>query len=394
MFDAVEAAGAAAPLVHDAHHVSDNPAAYFGMRPQPGTNVCHLFSIRSGDVDRGFAEADVVVEETFRIGGRQARGDGAPRCARPLGRRAARGVERTQTPFNVRSDLASIFGIAEEQVRVVVPPMGGSFGAKTFVRLEAIVGRARAQGGPPGEGRAAAGRGVGDAQPSSGRDPRPARRPRRRDARRQARRLLARHGRLCGLRPGRRTEDRLHGRRPVPDPERLCRLPLRLHEPPPNGAFRGYGATQAVWASERLMDELAIRLGMDPLELRLRNVLRDGDVFCTGEIDARRQLRRMPRARAPTRSAGTKAARGKGLCVLLKGMQTPSRASIAIETGRRRRTSLRCATTEMGQGARRALSLDGRASCSASSPSRCASPTPTPISSPTTRGRRRAARPT
>ena len=55
VFDAVEAAGEAAPLVHDTHEVSANPAAYFGIRPQPGTNVCHLFSIRSGDVDRGFA---------------------------------------------------------------------------------------------------------------------------------------------------------------------------------------------------------------------------------------------------------------------------------------------------------------------------------------------------
>ena len=52
---------------------------------------------------------------------------------------------------------------------------------------------------------------------------------------------------------------------------------------PPNGAFRGYGATQSVWASERAMDMLAERLGISPLELRLRNLLRDGDRFATGE---------------------------------------------------------------------------------------------------------------
>ena len=41
---------------------------------------------------------------------------------------------------------------------------------------------------------------------------------------------------------------------------------------------------QSAWASERAMDLLAARLGIDPLELRRRNLLRDGDVYCTGEI--------------------------------------------------------------------------------------------------------------
>ena len=45
----------------------------------------------------------------------------------------------TQTPFNTRADLAGLFGLDDERVRIVAPPMGGSFGAKTFVRTEAIV---------------------------------------------------------------------------------------------------------------------------------------------------------------------------------------------------------------------------------------------------------------
>ena len=59
--------------------------------------------------------------------------------------------------------------------------------------------------------------------------------------------------------------------------------------------------------------------------------------------------------------------RGKGLCVLLKGMQTPSRASIAIEADGDGTYTLRCATAEMGQGSRRALSLVA-ASCWESRP--------------------------
>src|SRR2546430_10130075 len=45
----------------------------------------------------------------------------------------------TQTPFNLREELARVFGLEPEQVRVVCLPMGGSFGAKTFLRTEAIV---------------------------------------------------------------------------------------------------------------------------------------------------------------------------------------------------------------------------------------------------------------
>jgi len=53
---------------------------------------------------------------------------------------------------------------------------------------------------------------------------------------------------------------------------------------PPNGAFRGFGAPQAQWASERLLDAIAQRLGMDPVELRRRNLLRDGDRTATGQV--------------------------------------------------------------------------------------------------------------
>ena len=86
VFDAVEAAGEAAPLVHDAHEVSDEPRRVLRHPPQHGTNVCHLFSIRSGDIDRGFAEADCRRGGHVPDGGCQSRRDGATRCARPVGR--------------------------------------------------------------------------------------------------------------------------------------------------------------------------------------------------------------------------------------------------------------------------------------------------------------------
>ena len=355
VFDAVEAAGEAAALIHEAHDVSENPAAYFGMRPQHGTNVCHLFRIRSGDIDRGFAEADVVVEGTFRSA---AANHAAMEPHVAVAQWESDRLEvwsGTQTPFNVRSDLASIFGIADEQIRVIVPPMGGSFGAKTFVRLEAVVAALARKAGRP----------VKAVLPRA-----------------EEWVTVNRHPATIRVRLGARSDGTLVAKRvdcwldtgayadcgpgvaqkvgyTVVGPYRIPHVSVDSRcvytNHPPNGAFRGYGATQAVWASERLMDDLAIRLGMDPLELRLRNVLRDGDVFATGEVVHDVNFAECLRASAD--AIGWDEARdGKGLCVVLKGMQTPSRASIAIEKESDCYV-LRCATTEMGQGARHALSL-------------------------------------
>ena len=124
---------------------------------------------------------------------------------------------------------------------------------------------------------------------------------------------------------------------------------------PPNGAYRGYGATQSVWASERTMDVLAERLKMCPLELRRKNLLREGDRFATGEV--MHDVRFEECLQAAADAVGFEDdPRGKGLCVLLKGMQTPSRAAVSVE-----KTPIgfivRSASCEMGQGVRRSIQL-------------------------------------
>jgi len=58
----------------------------------------------------------------------------------------------------------------------------------------------------------------------------------------------------------------------------------RLTNSPPYGAFRGFGAPQALFAVERHMNVIAERLGLDPAELRRRNLLRDGQTTATGQV--------------------------------------------------------------------------------------------------------------
>jgi CO/xanthine dehydrogenase Mo-binding subunit len=58
----------------------------------------------------------------------------------------------------------------------------------------------------------------------------------------------------------------------------------RLTNSPPYGAFRGFGAPQALFAIERHMNVIAEQLGLDPAELRRRNLLRDGQTTATGQV--------------------------------------------------------------------------------------------------------------
>jgi len=322
VFDPVEACGQDAPLVHDRHNVSENDAAYFGIRPQQGTNVCHRFRLRQGDVEAGFAEADVVVEETFRTAGAQ-HAHMEPHASVAQWENGRLEVwTGTQTPFNLRSDLAGVLGIAEDRIRIVCPPMGGAFGAKTFVRLEAIVAcLARKAGRPAKEVE-----------------------------------CWADTGAYADCGPGVAQKMGFA----APGPYRIPHVSVESRcvytNLPPNGAFRGYGQMQTVWASERAMDILAERLGADPLELRLQNLLQEGDRYATGE--ELHDVRFAECLETAADAIGWRESRqGKGLCVLMKGMQTPSRAGIAIEASDDGTYTLRCATAEMGQGARRAISL-------------------------------------
>jgi CO/xanthine dehydrogenase Mo-binding subunit len=149
VFDAIAAVAPGAPLLHADTAESAQEAVSIGVRPLPGTNVCHRFRLVSGDAARAMAGADVVVSEAFRT----------PSAAHvPMEPHAAVGEWEdgrltlwtgTQTPFNMRADLAGLFGLAPEDVRIVVPMMGGSFGAKTFVRTEAIVAALARKAGRP-----------------------------------------------------------------------------------------------------------------------------------------------------------------------------------------------------------------------------------------------------
>jgi len=133
---------------------------------------------------------------------------------------------------------------------------------------------------------------------------------------------------------------------------------------PPNGAFRGFGAPQTLFAAEVHMDRIAETLGIDPVRLREINVLRPGDTTATGQKLGRDcsaaqvlrdAVRRTDFQRRRRRLAGTD--RGLGLALFLHGsgftgggeVKLASKAALELtERGAR----ILVASTEIGQGTR------------------------------------------
>ena len=134
--DVVDALAPGAVLLHaDASQYEHRDAV---CRPQVGTNVLNHTRVRKGDVDAGLALADVVVDHTYTT---QAQ---AHVALEPHGSLAAWDGDgrvsvwtSTQAPFLVRNDLARALCMPPSRVRVIGTDVGGGFGGKVHIRLEA-----------------------------------------------------------------------------------------------------------------------------------------------------------------------------------------------------------------------------------------------------------------
>lgn len=152
---------------------------------------------------------------------------------------------------------------------------------------------------------------------------------------------------------------------------------------PPNGAFRGFGAPQTIWAVERHVDAMAKKLGRDPLDLREQNLFREGDVTCTGQVlstsvggracldaakaacdwNARRgnvekhneTLKKRDQLR-PVRPGDKRVRRGVGVATFMHGAgftgsgERRLKGKVAVDLERGGRLKIRTASTDIGQG--------------------------------------------
>jgi CO/xanthine dehydrogenase Mo-binding subunit len=134
----------------------------------------------------------------------------------------------------------------------------------------------------------------------------------------------------------------------------------------PAGAYRGFGASQPIYACESHMDEIAAGLGLDPLELRRRNLLGPGEDFVPGDLpvtcDLPEALRlaaaEMARPARSERFGGDRRRRGVGFAVGLKNTasgNTPSAAIVRLHADGS--ATLLVSSVEIGQGTLTMLSM-------------------------------------
>jgi carbon-monoxide dehydrogenase large subunit len=244
-----------------------------------GDNVAADFTVRVGDADAAFRSAEIVTRGTYYA----HRYTGMPLETRGVVARYDAGAGHltvwtsTQWPHTVRDALREILGLAEHQVRVVAPDMGGAFGVKQEIYPEELVlAMLAVRLGAPVKwietrrehllGTAHAREQWHEVELAA-----------RRDGTILAMRaeLLADMGaytRSLGVLCPSITAAILPG--PYRLKEYTCRVRAALTSKAPAGAYRGAGQPEAVFALERAVDHLARELRMDPAEVRRRNFIR------------------------------------------------------------------------------------------------------------------------
>lgn len=352
-----EALAAGALRVHEDLQTAGHFKDLAALRPVPGTNICHHFHYARGDADAAAAGADVVVEGAYTFPKVQ-HFSMEPHVAIAHWEGDQVTIwSATQNPYSVRSELASMFGVPMNRIRLIVPYLGGGFGAKTYAKLEPLaVALSRLVGRPV---KVAAS--VQDAFKII----------RRCEAKVTMRVGLRRDGTLAALHCdayynlgayadiGPRVVQK--GAYTATGPYRFPAFRIDSYavytNTTPGGAFRGFGVPQLVWALESLLDEAASRLGLDPVDLRRRNLLRKGDEFAPGDRpidgDYEESLRRAAETIGWT--APAPASRARGIAMILKSSLSPSVSEAMIRLNADGSATVLASTVEMGQGARTVL---------------------------------------
>jgi CO/xanthine dehydrogenase Mo-binding subunit len=281
VFDLAAALAPGAPLVHEAWQ------SYVAIPIlQRDGNVCNRARIVVGDVERGWAEADRIFEHRFTTA-MVHQGYTEPRAAVASWDSSGQVTvwSNTQLPFDVQSTLAEILAIAPSKIRVIVPGVGGGFGGKLRVGVEHFAALLAKKSGRPVKIM------------TTGEEELTASYPRQgtlielktgvtRDGRLTARqgRIYFDTGAFAGSGPGVASVATMV----LAGPYRTPNLFLEGYAVYTNktncGSYRAPSGPQANFAVESQMDIIADALGIDPLELRLRNIVREGDEGPTGQV--------------------------------------------------------------------------------------------------------------
>jgi len=282
-----EQASALIEAEFDLQPVITNPVqARQAGQPQlhPNGNLLKHIKVRKGDMEKGFAEADVILEHTFHT----PITDHAflePECsiAVPVDGRMEIYVG-SQIPYQDKTQVARVMGWDESRVRVVGQLMGGGFGGK-----EDVMGQIHSAMLANVTGRPV--KLLFDRHESLLVHPkRHATQIRVKIGAKKNGRIVACESELYGdtgayasLGEKVMTRATTHSAGPYDIDHVRADCYAMYTNNPPAGAFRGFGVTQSAFAVESMMDMLAEKLNMDRIELRRMNALHVGSITNTGQ---------------------------------------------------------------------------------------------------------------
>jgi len=277
----IEAEFEAQPVITDAvqSYQPDAPKLH-----ESGNLLKHI-KVRKGNMDEGFAKADVVLEHTYHT----AITDHAflePECsiAVPLEDGRLEIYVGSQIPYQDRTQVARVLGWPEERVRIVGQLMGGGFGGK-----EDVMGQIHSAMLANVTGRPV--KLLFDRHESLVVHPkRHATQIKVKIGAMRDGRIVAAESELYGdtgayasLGEKVMTRATTHSAGPYDIEHVRADCYAMYTNNPPAGAFRGFGVTQSAFAVESMMDRLAETLAIDPVELRRMNALHVGSITNTGQ---------------------------------------------------------------------------------------------------------------
>ncbi len=332
---------------------------------EPERNVFHHHKTIKGDLEKGFEEADLIIENEFSLPQMYH----AP--LEPHGAIAQWDVDdkltvwsSAQSPYTLRNLIAKAFDLPRNKVRVIAPYVGGGFGGKAGINMEGIA--------------------IALAREVKGR---PVKLIYTREEDIIA--TVVRQGMYAKVKSGVKKDGTItawkvemyfdggayaeYGTNVVraagytaPGPYYVPNLRVDSYGVYTNhfvgGAFRGFGHGELHWPTERQMDLIAQALGMDPLELRLKNILRPGLTNSMGQVIhehngnleacLKKAAELIEYHKPSEQPSDPRKKRGKGIAALEKAPAMPTNAgsSVIIKFNEDATVTLQVSIQEIGQG--------------------------------------------
>ena len=277
------------PIVTDVHKAMEPEAAL--VHPENGSNVMEHYKVRQGDVEEAFAKADVIVEGDYHTPAQEhafLQPEAGVSYIDDEGRVTV--VVAGQWVHEEQGEIAHALGIPEDQVRVIYPAIGGAFGGREDMSVQIVLALAAWRLHQKGINRPV--KIIWSREESIvGHCKRhPYHIKARWGATKEGKIIAADVSLYADAGSYAYTSTTVLGNAVV-----SCTAPYEIPNVKvdgyaiftntiPNAAFRGFGGPQGAFAAESQINKLAEALGMDPVELRMRNVMHEGSKINTGTV--------------------------------------------------------------------------------------------------------------